>query len=122
MLISSVGILPYSAGYLIKFFNLTSATWVSVTLSALGWWMMVTGQSFVLYSRLRIVYRNLWVLRLIKAMIIINIFILRVPTTVLAYVANFFTSSPASIQGYNVMEKLQFQRLWSTKSTKSRLG
>lgn len=95
MLISSVGILPYSVGYLIKFFNLTSAAWVSVMLSALGWWMMLTGQSFVLYSRLRIVYQNLWVLRLIKAMININIFILRVSTTVLAYVANFFTSLQA---------------------------
>jgi hypothetical protein len=32
MLIFSVGILPYSVGYLIKFFDLMSATWVSVTL------------------------------------------------------------------------------------------
>jgi hypothetical protein len=39
-------------------------------------------------------------------MIIMNIFILHVPTTVLTYAANSSTSL-ASIQGYNVMEKLQ---------------
>lgn len=106
MLISSLGILPYSAGYLIKFFDLTSTNWVPVTLLTVGWWTMVTGQSFVLYSRLHLVLQNLRVLRLVKGMIIINIFILHAPTTVLTYAANF-APSPVSIRGYDVMEKLQ---------------
>ncbi|KAJ5807014.1 hypothetical protein N7474_010606 [Penicillium riverlandense] len=106
MLIASVGILPYSVGYLIKFFNLTSATWVPVTLLTVGWWSMVTGQSFVLYSRLHLVLQDMRVLRLVKGMIIMNIIILHIPTTVLTYAANFSTS-PETVMGYDVMEKLQ---------------
>ncbi|KAJ5096201.1 hypothetical protein NUU61_005557 [Penicillium alfredii] len=106
MLISSVGTLPYSVGYLIKFFNLTSATWLPVTLLTIGWWTMVTGQSFVLYSRLHLVLQNLHVLRMVKGMIIMNIFILHLPTTVLTYAANF-SQTKASVDGYDVMEKLQ---------------
>lgn len=106
MLIASIGILPYSVGYLLKFFELTTATWVPVTLLTFGWWTMVTGQSFVLYSRLHLVIQNLRVLRMVRAMIIANIFLLHVPTTVLTYAANF-SNSRASIAGYDVMEKLQ---------------
>ncbi|CAG8212198.1 unnamed protein product [Penicillium nalgiovense] len=106
MLIASVGILPYSIGYLLKFFGVTSATWVPVTLLTIGWWTMVTGQSFVLYSRLHLVIQNMRVLRMVKAMIIMNIFFLHVPTTVLTYAANF-SNSAASVAGYDIMEKLQ---------------
>ncbi|KAJ5128516.1 uncharacterized protein N7443_005639 [Penicillium atrosanguineum] len=106
MLISAVGILPYSVGYLMKFFDLTSATWVPVTLLTVGWWAMVTGQSFVLYSRLHLVIENQRILRLVKGMIIMNIFLLHVPTTVLTYAANF-SGSYASIAGYDIMEKIQ---------------
>ena len=107
MLVASIGILPYSVGYLIKFFNLTTATWIPVTLLTPGWWAMVTGQSFVLYSRLHLVLENQRVLRLVKTMIIINIFLLHVPTTVLTYAANFAPNSHSSVVGYDVMEKLQ---------------
>jgi hypothetical protein len=106
MLIASVGILPYSVGYLLKFFGVTSATWVPVTLLTIGWWTMVTGQSFVLYSRLHLVIQNMRVLRMVRTMIIMNIFLLHVPTTVLTYAANF-SSSAASVAGYDIMEKLQ---------------
>lgn len=106
LLISSVGILPYSAGYLIKFFDLISATWVSVTLLTVGWWTMVTGQSFVLYSRLHLILEDMRVLRLVKGMIIMNIFLLHVPTTVLTCAANF-SGTYASVVGYDVMEKIQ---------------
>lgn len=106
LLISSLGILPYSIGNLIKFFDLTPATWVPITLLTVGWWTMVTGQSFVLYSRLHLVLDNLRILRLVKGMIITTVFIFHVPTTVLTYAANF-APSPASIRGYDVMEKVQ---------------
>lgn len=106
MLVSSIGILPYSIGYLIKFFGLTSATWVPVTLLTVGWWTMVTGQSFVLYSRLHLVQENKRILRMVKGMIIMNIFLLHIPTTVLTYAANF-SESPTSVAGYDIMEKIQ---------------
>ncbi|KAJ5622114.1 hypothetical protein N7528_005346 [Penicillium herquei] len=106
LLISSVGILPYSVGYLMKFFALTSATWLPVTLLTVGWWTMVTGQSFVLYSRLHLIVQNPRILSMVKGMIITNIFLLHVPTTVLTFDANF-SESQTSIDGYDIMEKIQ---------------
>ncbi|KAJ5895313.1 hypothetical protein N7495_007004 [Penicillium taxi] len=106
LLIASIGILPYSVGYLIKFFALTSTPWLPVTLLTVGWWAMVTGQSFVLYSRLHLVIENMRVLHMVKYMIVTNVFILHIPTTALTYVANVSNSS-ASVAGYDIMEKIQ---------------
>ncbi|PLB53573.1 hypothetical protein P170DRAFT_445295 [Aspergillus steynii IBT 23096] len=106
MLVSAIGVLPYSVGYLMKFFALTTATWLPITLLTVGWWMMVTGQSFVLYSRLHLVLRDLRLLRVVRTMIILNVFFLHVPTTVLTYMANFNTS-PTTVRGYDIMEKVQ---------------
>lgn len=104
---ASIGVLPYSLGFLLKFFDLTSATWLSVTLLTIGWYCMVTGQSVVLYSRLHLVLRNPSVLKRVLAMIIINAIILHIPTTVLTYGSNMAPDRGAYIAGYNVMEKIQ---------------
>ena len=101
----SVGLVPYSLGFLLKFFEITSP-WLSVTLLTIGWYCMVTGQSVVLYSRLHLVLRNPRVLRRVLTMIIIDAFLLHIPTTVLTYLANYSTSPP-SVAGYNTMEKIQ---------------
>ncbi|KAL3451230.1 hypothetical protein BJX65DRAFT_237135 [Aspergillus insuetus] len=104
---SSVGLIPYSLGFLLKFFNLTSATWLSVTFITVGWYCMVTGQSIVLYSRLHLVLPNPKILRRVLAMIIINVVILHFPTTVLTYGSNLASGRAGYINGYNVMEKIQ---------------
>ncbi|CBF74500.1 hypothetical protein AN4199.2 [Aspergillus nidulans FGSC A4] len=104
---SSVGLIPYSLGFLLKFFNLTSATWLSVTFITIGWYCMVTGQAVVLYSRLHLVLPNQRILRRVLAMIIINVVILHVPTTVLTYGSNLAAGRRGYINGYNVMEKIQ---------------
>lgn len=108
LLISSAfGVLPYSVGFLIKFFQLTSATWLSVTLLTVGWYTMVTGQSMVLYSRLHLLNRNPKVLRPVLCMIIVDAIVLHIPTTVLTYGSNFASSNHHFVEGYNVMEKIQ---------------
>lgn len=104
---SAFGVLPYSVGFLMKFFQLTSATWLSVTLLTVGWYTMVTGQSMVLYSRLHLLNRNPKVLRPVLCMIIVDAIILHVPTTVLTYGSNFASSNHHFVEGYNVMEKIQ---------------
>ncbi|KAL4933688.1 uncharacterized protein BDV17DRAFT_65493 [Aspergillus undulatus] len=104
---SSVGLIPYSLGFLLKFFNLTTATWLSVTFITVGWYCMVTGQAIVLYSRLHLVVPNKVVLRRVLAMIIINVIILHFPTTVLTYGSNLASGRRGYINGYNVMEKIQ---------------
>ncbi|CAI7593232.1 unnamed protein product [Penicillium bialowiezense] len=95
---SSAGLLPYSLGFLLKFFNITdSQAWLPVTLLTVGWWCMVTGQSVVLYSRLHLVLSNQRVLRRVLIMIFVNAIILHIPTTVLTYGTNL---TP-------IMEKIQ---------------
>ncbi|KAK1140878.1 hypothetical protein N8T08_009751 [Aspergillus melleus] len=106
LLSGCVGVVPYSLGFLLKFF--TSATSIlSVTMLSIGWWTMVTGQSFVLYSRLHLVIRDERILRRVLCMIISNVFLLHVPTTILTYGSNVDNPPRLFVRGYNIMEKLQ---------------
>ncbi|KAJ5774437.1 hypothetical protein N7457_009333 [Penicillium paradoxum] len=107
---SSAGLLPYSLGFLLKFFNITGdQTWLPVTLLTIGWWCMVTGQSIVLYSRLHLVLSNQRVLRRVLIMIVIDAVILHLPTTVLTYGTNLVDDASLDSwkKGYNIMEKIQ---------------
>ncbi|CEN61202.1 hypothetical protein ASPCAL07865 [Aspergillus calidoustus] len=126
LLISGVvGVVPYSLGFLLKFFE-KAAPAVSVTILTVGWWTMVTGQAFVLYSRLHLVLRDERTLRRVLYMIIANVFLLHVPTTVLTYGTNVVhqtdrsrLSNPSNstvrniteenpfLEAYNIMEKIQ---------------
>lgn len=105
----AVGLIPYSLGFLLKFFELTDATWLSVTFLTIGWWTMVTGQSIVLYSRLHLVLDNHRILRRVLTMIIVDAVCLHLPTTVLTYGSNLAGENRVQtyINGYNVMEKIQ---------------
>ncbi|GFN10470.1 hypothetical protein AtubIFM56815_001295 [Aspergillus tubingensis] len=107
LLISALGLIPYSAGFLLKYFALTSATALSITLITIGWYAMVTGQSVVLYSRLHLVLPNPKVLRRVLTMIIVNAFLLHIPTSVLTYGSNLSSHPAIFISGYNIMEKIQ---------------
>ena len=67
---------------------------------------MVTGQAFVLYSRLHLVVRNPRTLRLILFMIIFDAIALHVPTIVFTYGSN---SPDAAVWAprFNIMERIQ---------------
>ncbi|KAL4876654.1 hypothetical protein BJY04DRAFT_139886 [Aspergillus karnatakaensis] len=101
-----VGVVPYSVGFLLKFFSQANST-LSVTILTVGWWSMVTGQAVVLYSRLHLVLRDERILRRVLCMIIANVFLLHVPTTVLTYGSNIASSDSVFATGYNIMEKIQ---------------
>ncbi|KAJ5373680.1 hypothetical protein N7517_005686 [Penicillium concentricum] len=102
-----LGIVPYSIGFLMKFFTHTDSV-LSVTVLTIGWWTMVTGQSVVLYSRLHLVLRDERMLRRVLQLIVANVLLLHVPTTILTYGANIVHSGEAAwVNGYNVMEKIQ---------------
>ncbi|KAI4180012.1 MAG: hypothetical protein LQ346_007077 [Caloplaca aetnensis] len=90
LLISSYGCMLHALGFLLKFFALTSARYIyiSVTIITIGWYCMVTGQAVVLYSRLHLVVREQKVLRGILTMIIVNAILFHIPTTVLTYGCN----------------------------------
>lgn len=109
LLISAIGILPYVLGLLFKFFGVIQGyplVYLAITMIDLGWQMMVTGQSFVLYSRLHLVCRNRKIQKAVLWVMIANWFVSNVPTTVFVFGA----SSPHPERymiPYGVWERLQ---------------
>ncbi|KAJ5980003.1 hypothetical protein N7481_007301 [Penicillium waksmanii] len=100
--LASFGIIPYCVGWLIDFFNLTP-DWAGMILAQIGWTLLVSGQSMVLYSRLHLV------LRVLLWMIIVNGIIWHTSITVLVFGSNY---SPVQNQDgfnavFNVLEKVQ---------------
>ncbi|KAL9636977.1 MAG: hypothetical protein Q9164_002488 [Protoblastenia rupestris] len=92
-----VGTFYPPAGMLLEHCTLTYNT---------GWVTMVTGQAFVLFSRLHLVVRNRRTLRLVLLMIIFNAFVFHVPMIVFTYGNN----SPNADYWYNkfhIMERIQ---------------
>ena len=112
LLIASWGIIPYSLGFLLKFFDITTSwdKYISVILLTVGWYTMVTGQSVVLWSRLHLLLtgaRGAQVLKWTKYMIIVDAVILHVPTTVLTFGCNGSIDVDGFVRGFNVYEKVQ---------------
>ncbi|UNI17958.1 hypothetical protein JDV02_004262 [Purpureocillium takamizusanense] len=100
------GIAPHSIGFLLKNV-LNSRNYVLyITLVAVGWVPMVTGQSLVLYSRLHLIFWNTFWLRAVLAMIVFNAVAMHVPIIVLMYGANASPSNPW-VHPYDVYEKVQ---------------
>ena len=79
--VASFGIIPYTIGLMIEYFKLT-AQLAGLIITCVGWPMMVTGQSLVLYSRLHVVLGKgqYNILRAVKWMIIINAVVFHVST------------------------------------------
>lgn len=100
-----LGVVPHAIGYLLGFFSL-APLWFSLALSTIGFYVMVPGQSLVLYSRLHLVVNNNKVLRFVLWLIIIDAIILLIPTTVLTF-CTAYVANPSMIVGYNVMERMQ---------------
>ncbi|CAK4012281.1 hypothetical protein AC578_838 [Lecanosticta acicola] len=111
-LISTLGIIPYSLGFLLKYMNITTgeSRWLPVSIITLGWYSMVIGQSFVLWCRLHLIVtgqKGDKILRYTKWMILINIVCLHLPTTVLTFGANGIIDTQTFVVAYNIMEKVQ---------------
>ncbi|KAJ6111366.1 hypothetical protein N7523_007427 [Penicillium sp. IBT 18751x] len=100
-----LGVIPHTIGYILEFFAL-APLWLSLTISTIGFYVMVPGQSVVLYSRLHLVVQNPRILRFVLWLIIVDAFILLIPTTVLTFSTAYVQTLPF-IRGYNVMERLQ---------------
>ncbi|CAH0055624.1 unnamed protein product [Clonostachys solani] len=100
------GIAPHTVGFLLK--NLASSKnyILYITLVAIGWVAMVTGQSLVLYSRLHLIFWHKFYLRLVLAMIIINAVVLHIPIIVFMYGSNSSDSNPW-VRPYMIYEKIQ---------------
>ncbi|KAF2255458.1 hypothetical protein BU26DRAFT_584265 [Trematosphaeria pertusa] len=107
LLVATLGIIPYALGFFFKFYNITSSRILYLTLIAVGWPCMITGQSVVLYSRLHLIYRSSadtgrWVL----VMIVVDAIVCHVPVIVLLYGANSSNPEPF-LTPYSIYEKVQ---------------
>ncbi|CAG8075354.1 unnamed protein product [Penicillium salamii] len=100
-----LGVIPHAIGYLLELFSL-APVWLSLTITTIGFYVMVPGQSIVLYSRLHLVVQSNKVLRFVLWLIIVDAVILLVPTTVFTF-CTAYIASPTVIRGYNVMERMQ---------------
>ncbi|KAH7464108.1 hypothetical protein FOMA001_g17914 [Fusarium oxysporum f. sp. matthiolae] len=106
LFIATWGIASNAIGYLLKHLALTNISNLYATLIIIGWCTMITGQSVVLYSRLRLLTRNVTTLRAVLTMIIFNAVVLHIPVIVLVYGSNSANPGPF-IGPYSVYEKLQ---------------
>ncbi|MCJ1482204.1 hypothetical protein MMC06_002367 [Schaereria dolodes] len=105
LLISSWGCSLHALGFILKF--LVGTSWlVELPFVEVGWVSMVTGQAFVLWSRLHLVVRNQRTLHYVLYLIIFDAIILHLPTIIFTYGSNspnadFWTPK------FNVMERIQ---------------
>ncbi|KAH8122194.1 hypothetical protein ACSS6W_010120 [Trichoderma asperelloides] len=105
-LIATLGIAFSCIGFCIKFFGPTSLGYFSCTLSLMGWVAMVTGQSFVLWSRLHLVLRNKRRLKIILWIIIFNGVVCHGMVIPLVY--GSFSSNPEIFEEpYQVTERIE---------------
>ncbi|KAH7134082.1 hypothetical protein EDB81DRAFT_90621 [Dactylonectria macrodidyma] len=103
---ASWGIPFYCAGFLVKYFAPASLGYLAATLIAGGWIAMVTGQSLVLWSRLHLVLRNRFRLKIILWMIIIDA--VACHGAIIPMIYGSFSDNPKPwVKPYSIMEKIQ---------------
>ncbi|KAI0147596.1 hypothetical protein GGR57DRAFT_247770 [Xylariaceae sp. FL1272] len=87
LLVLAWGIVLHCLGYLLNWFAPGCPWWLYALISAIGWSMLVTGESLVLYSRMHLVSRSRRILRIVLGMIVFTALFVQVP--------NWVTSIPA---------------------------
>ncbi|KAF2152102.1 hypothetical protein K461DRAFT_162301 [Myriangium duriaei CBS 260.36] len=113
LIVTSWAIIVYQIGSYGKMTHIyDSHPALMTTLTNIGWIVMVTGESLVLYSRLHLLSQNRTLLRCMLWGILINSFCCYLPTTVLDYSANIVhPDQHVYVVGYSVMERIQMTLL-----------
>ncbi|KAF2270980.1 hypothetical protein CC78DRAFT_538678 [Lojkania enalia] len=108
LVVASLGIIPYVLGFLIEYFHLTKLA-AGIAIDTVGWIMMVTGQSVVLYSRLWLVFGggHRHVLRGVKWMIIVDGLVFHGVTSIVVYGSRFGNNTDTFSHAYNIVERIQ---------------
>ena len=105
LLVSSWGCSIHALAFILKFLVGTSPG-VYLPFVEIGWVAMVTGQAFVLYSRLHLVVRKSRTLNYILIMVLFNVFALHVPTVILTVGSNSLATHEW-VHAFNIMERIQ---------------
>jgi len=106
LIVASVAIVPYTLGLLFKLFSVINITMLLIAFIDIGWQCMVTGQSFVLYSRLHLVTSTQWKIRFVLGTIILNFFFSNVPTTIFVFASASSHAGPF-LKPYAFWERFQ---------------
>ncbi|KAL8386960.1 hypothetical protein RB595_010265 [Gaeumannomyces hyphopodioides] len=106
MIAANVGVLVNATAFVVNDFGLSRHQLVPAVLIIVGWIPMTTGQAFVLYSRLHLLYVNPRVLRPVFVMIVADAVLGHLPTAVVLIGAN--SPGPARfLVPYSVYEKIE---------------
>ncbi|KAJ5113124.1 hypothetical protein N7456_001658 [Penicillium angulare] len=106
--LASFGLIPYSVGWTLVNFK-PSIDYIGMTLDSIGWILVVSGQSVVLYSRLHLVLNNITILRTVLWIIICDAIVWHISITVLLF-GSMYSPLPSRNNFnavFNVMEKVQ---------------
>lgn len=106
LVIASAGVIPYCLGFLLEYFHLL-VFWASMLFSSIGWTMLITGQAFVLYSRLGLIVTDAKVLKAVKWMIIIDALVFHSGTTIIQYGTAYGSHKSSFLHALYYMEKIQ---------------
>lgn len=107
MLAANSGIPIHAIGVLLRFFGLAPNLPMCVVISV-GWFLMVSGQALVLYSRLHLVVGDPRKTRWVLVMIITLFLVIQLPTSLLFITANSnIYTQPLSERIFDVFEKIQ---------------
>lgn len=108
LVVASFGIIPYTIGFMIEYFKLTEQL-AGLIITCVGWPMMVTGQSLVLYSRLHVVLgkANGNLLKAVKWMIIVDAIVFHASTEVVVFGTYYARNHEEFAAAYRYLEKIQ---------------
>ncbi|OTA95989.1 hypothetical protein M434DRAFT_40980, partial [Hypoxylon sp. CO27-5] len=122
MLVASIGILLQGSSASLRLLKLAPNLPMAITAS-LGWWMMTTGQSLVLYSRLHLVMSSPRKSRWILVMITTTFFAFQLPTTITFIGMNATPSNRPDIftHAFDVFKIIQLAAFTLQESTISGL-
>lgn len=104
---ANTGIPLVALSTLLRFFDLAAGEPMSI-FYILGWWLMVTGQAFVLYSRMHLVVHDPAKLLCLLRMIIAVFVMVQLPTSGVFVFINYKRNPGAgAIKAFDIFEKLQ---------------
>ncbi|KAF2877063.1 hypothetical protein BDV95DRAFT_481565 [Massariosphaeria phaeospora] len=108
LVFASFGVIPYVVGFLIEYFRLSYFA-LGIAIDTIGWCLMVTGQSVVLYSRLWLVFGvgHHKLLQGVKWMIITNAVVFHTTTAIVVYGSRFGSQQAMFGMAYNYIERVQ---------------
>jgi hypothetical protein len=104
--VATLGIFPYCLGFIARYFT-NGPPAVGMTIDSIGWVMLITGQSLVLYSRLHLVLDDVRILRAVKWMIIVDAVTLHSLTTVVFFGSVYGSNTVVFGRAYKAVEKIQ---------------